>query len=307
MTSNMNTTDQQAQPTSPALDTSPRLGVLKTYKLYIGGKFPRTESGRFYKLTSPSGEVLANMCQASRKDFREAVVAARAAQGKWASATAYNRGQILYRIAEMLEGRAGQFVSELMQMGAEPADAKAEVACAIDRLVYYAGWCDKYQQVFSSVNPVASSHFNFSLPEPTGVVSVIAPDDTALIGLVSVIAPIIAGGNSCVVLGSQSQALCTITFAEVLHTSDLPGGVVNLLTGERDELLEHFASHMDVNAIVYCGFDAGEIEKLRTLAADNVKRAVTRNRSDWLSDDAQSPYDILDTVEIKTTWHPIGV
>ena len=302
----MNPTQSDIKETSPALDASPRLGVLKTYKLYVGGKFPRTESGRYYKLTSPSGEALANLCQASRKDFREAVVAARAAQGKWASATAYLRGQILYRIAEMLEGRAGQFATELIQMGAEPDAARAEVACAIDRLVYYAGWCDKYQQVFSSVNPVASSHFNFSVPEPTGVVSVIAPQDTGLIGLISVIAQIIAGGNACVALASQHKALCAITLAEVLHTSDLPGGVVNLLTGDPAELLEHFASHMDVNALVYCGNDPAEIQQLRTHAADNLKRAILRDRTDWLADDAQSPYDILDTVEIKTTWHPIG-
>ncbi len=301
------TENQIVNESSPALDTSPRLGVLKTYKLYIGGKFPRTESGRFYKLESPSGEVLANMCQGSRKDFREAVVAARAAQGKWASATAYNRGQVLYRIAEMLEGRSDQFVTELVQMGSGLEAARAEVACAIDRMVYYAGWCDKYQQVFSSVNPVASSHFNFSVPEPTGVVSVLAPEENGLIGLVSVIAPIIAGGNACVVLASQSKALCAITLAEVLHTSDLPGGVVNLLTGDRGELLEHFASHMDVNALVYCGDDPAEIEQLRIHATGNLKRTITRSRTDWLADDAQGPYDILDTVEIKTTWHPIGV
>ncbi len=302
----MNPTQPDIQDSSSALDSSPRLGVLKTYKLYIAGKFPRTESGRFYKLESHSGEALANMCQASRKDFREAVVAARAAQGKWASASAYNRGQILYRIAEMLEGRAEQFAAELVQMGAQPEAAKAEVACAIDRLVYYAGWCDKYQQVFSSVNPVASSHFNFSLPEPTGVVSVLAPQDTGLLGLVSVIAPIIAAGNTAVVLGPQTKALCTITFAEVLHTSDLPAGVVNLLTGDPDELLEHFASHMDVNAIVYCGDDPDQVKQIRTLATDNLKRAIIRHRPDWHADDAQSPYDILDTIEVKTTWHPIG-
>ncbi len=303
----MNPTQSDTQPTSPALDASPRLGVLKTYKLYVGGKFPRTESGRYYKLTSPAGEVLANLCQASRKDFREAVVAARAAQGKWASATAYLRGQVLYRVAEMLEGRSAQFASELVQMGAEPDEARAQVACAIDRMVYYAGWCDKYQQVFSSVNPVASSHFNFSVPEPTGVVSIIAPESSGLAGLVSVIAPVIVGGNACVVLASNSQALSAITLAEVLHTSDLPAGVVNLLTGDRAELLEHFASHMDVNALVYCGNDPAEIEQLRTHATANLKRTLTRDRTDYLNDQAQSPYDILDTVEIKTTWHPIGV
>ncbi|GAB4193039.1 MAG: aldehyde dehydrogenase family protein [Phycisphaeraceae bacterium] len=303
----MNPTQPDTEKTSPALDASPRLGVLKTYKLYIGGKFPRTESGRYYKLTSPSGEVLANLCQASRKDFREAVVAARSAHEKWSAATAYNRGQVLYRVAEMLEGRSAQFATELVHMGAEPEQARAEVACAIDRMVYYAGWCDKYQQVFSSVNPVASSHFNFSIPEPVGVVSILAPEESGLAGLVSVIAPVIASGNACVVLASQRKALSAITLAEVLHTSDLPGGVVNLLTGDRGELLEHFASHMDVNAVVYCGDDSAQIEQLRNHATGNLKRAVIRNRTDWLSDEAQGPYEILDTVEIKTTWHPIGV
>lgn len=283
-------------------DASPRLGVLKTYKLYIGGKFPRTESGRHYKLEA-GGETLANLCLASRKDFRNAVVAARAAQPGWAKASAFLRSQILYRIAEMLEGRASQFATELVQMGSEPEAARAEVTASIDTLVHYAGWADKYSQVFSSVNPVASSHFNFSIPNPTGVVGVVAPEGTGLFGLIAAVAPVIVGGNTAVVLASRSKALCAVTLAEVLHTSDLPGGVVNLLTGERAELLEHFGSHMDVNAVVYCGDNADERSALRTAAADNVKRVVERTGDASLE---PGPYAILDTQELKTTWHPIG-
>jgi len=285
-----------------------RLPVLKTYKIYIGGKFPRTESGRYYVLKNPkSGEALANICQGSRKDFREAVVAARNAQTSWADRSAYNRSQILYRIAEMLEGRAPQFVAEMVQQGYAEVQAKAEVAICIDRLVYYAGWADKYQQVFSSVNPVASSHFNFSVLEPTGVVSILAPQDTALLGLISTIIPAITGGNTAIALAPRDLPLCAVTLAEVLATSDLPGGVVNLLTGDRAELLEHFANHMDVNAIIYCGDDETERATVRTKSALNVKRAITYDRKDWSGDEAQGPYFILDTQEVKTTWHPIGV
>ena len=287
--------------------TAARLRVLKTYKIFIGGKFPRSESGRYYLLKSSTGEAIANICRGSRKDFRDAVVAARAAQSSWANRSAYNRGQILYRIAEMLEGRAPQFVEELALSGLPASAAKIEVAKAIDRLLYYAGWCDKYQQIFSSVNPVASSHFNFSILEPTGVVSILAPEDSGLLGLVSVIAPAIAGGNTCVALASTSKPLSAVTFAEVLETSDLPGGVVNLLTGQRPELLENFANHMDVNAVVYCGNDADELRIVREKAALNVKRVVTYDREDWSGDDVQSPYFILDTQEVKTTWHPVGV
>jgi acyl-CoA reductase-like NAD-dependent aldehyde dehydrogenase len=281
---------------------SPRLGVLKTYKLYIGGKFPRTESGRFYKLEA-GGEVLANVCLSSRKDFRNAVVAARAAQPGWARASAFLRSQILYRIAEMLEGRASQFAAELVSMGTAPAEAKAEVAAAIDRLVYYAGWADKYVQVFSSVNPVASSHFNFSLPGPTGVVGLLAPEDAPLLGLLEAVAPAIVGGNCVVALASKSRPLSAITLAEVLHTSDLPGGVVNLLTGDRAELLEHFGTHLDVNAVVYCGEGEAEIKPLQTAAAGNVKRVVVRRD---VATAEPGPYPILDLQELKTTWHPIG-
>jgi acyl-CoA reductase-like NAD-dependent aldehyde dehydrogenase len=291
---------------SPPADSA-RLPVLKTYKIFIGGKFPRTESGRYYLLNDArTSQPLANICQCSRKDFRESVVAARDAQSAWASRSTYNRGQILYRIAEMLEGRQAQFVEEMIQQGYPAAAAKAEAAVSVDRLLYYAGWADKYQQVFSSVNPVASSHFNFSVLEPTGVVSILCPPRSALLGLVSTIAPSICGGNTVIALAPRDLPLCAVTLSEVLATSDLPGGVVNLLTGDRTELLEHFAAHMDVNAIVYCGDDEKDLTTVRTTAALNVKRVVAYDRQDWTAADAQGPYFILDTQEVKTTWHPIG-
>ncbi len=283
-----------------------RIPVAKTYKIYIGGKFPRTESGRYFPLEDRKGAVIANMCRGSRKDFRNAVVAARGAQAGWAKASAYLRGQILYRIAEMLEGRRDQFIGELKLQGATQRAAEQEVDLSIDRLIYFAGWADKYQQVFSAVNPVSSAHFNFSVLEPTGVVSILAPDDSSLLGLVSNIAPAIAGGNSCVVLASESKPLCAVSFAEVLHASDVPGGVVNILTGFRAELVEQFASHMDVNAIVYCDGGKKVATSVQELAAENVKRVVQRTRVDWTKDDAQHPYLIRDTQEVKTTWHPIG-
>lgn len=277
-----------------------RLEVQKTYKIYIGGKFPRTESGRYYKVKNAKGELLANMCQCSRKDFREAVIAARKAFGDWGSKSAFNRSQILYRIAEMLEGRKAQFVDELIKQGSSKAQAEKEVMASIDRLVYYSGWCDKYGQVFSSVNPVASSHFNFSVPEPTGVVAVFADENSSLLGLVSSIAPIIAGGNTCVVLASEKLPLCSVSFAEVLNSSDVPGGVINILTGFRKELLEHFSTHLDVNAILYFGSDKKEKAQIKELAAVNVKRVITYDNYD-----DENPYRILDAQEIKTTWHPI--
>jgi acyl-CoA reductase-like NAD-dependent aldehyde dehydrogenase len=280
-----------------------RVEVLKTYKIYVGGKFPRTESGRYYAPES-NGKVLGNICLCSRKDVRDAVVAARAAQAGWWSRAASNRGQILYRIGEMLEGRREQFVAELKTQGLTASAANKEVSMSVDRLIYYAGWCDKYQQVFSSVNPVASSHFNFSLLEPTGVVFLVASESSPLLGLVSLIAPIISGGNSCVVLASESQPLSAITFAEVLQTSDVPGGVVNLLTGSKQELAEHFAKHMDVNAIAYDGTDRKLLTQIQQCAVENVKRVKSFDR-DWTADDAESPYCIGDFCETKTTWHPI--
>lgn len=278
--------------------------ILKTYKIYIGGAFPRTESGRYYALKDAKRNTLANICLSSRKDFRNAVVAARAAFGGWSGRAAFNRGQILYRVAEMLEGRKAQFVEELISQGATKKQAEAEVTLSIDRTVYYAGWCDKYQQVFSSVNPVASSHFNFSVPEPMGVVSVIADETTSLIGLVSVVMPLIAGGNVCVVLASEKKPLCAVTFSEVLATSDMPGGVVNILTGTSAELHTHFSSHMDVNAVIYCRKDATEKKAIAENAALNVKRSFFWAKN-WLLEKEQGPYFISDLQEIKTTWHPV--
>ncbi|MGB5246987.1 MAG: aldehyde dehydrogenase family protein [Woeseia sp.] len=283
-----------------------RIPVAKTYKIYIGGKFPRTESGRFYELNDKKGKLLANVCRSSRKDFRNAVVAARAAESGWSAASAYLRGQILYRIAEMLEGRRIQFLSELKLQGQTAAAAEKEVDAAIDRLIYYAGWADKYQQIFSSVNPVASSHFNFSVLEATGVVAILAPEDSGLLGLVSVVAPCIVGGNTCVVLASESLPLSAVSFAEVLHASDVPGGVVNILTGHKAELSGQFASHMDVNAIVFCDGDRSAARDVQQQAAENLKRVVDRRDHNWLKDSAASPYLIADTMETKTTWHPIG-
>lgn len=281
-----------------------RLNVLKTYKIYIGGQFPRTESGRYYELLNKKVETVANVCLSSRKDFRNAVVAARSAFSGWSGKTAFNRSQILYRIAEMLEGRKTQFVEELVLQGFTKVAAEKEVLQSIDRLVHYAGWCDKYSALFSSVNPVASSHFNFSVPEPTGVVAVIAPENSALLGLVSVIAPIICGGNTCVVLASNSLPLSSITFAEVLATSDLPGGVVNIITGTSKELHSHFSSHMDVNAVIYCRENKEEAKVIAENSSLNVKRSFNWNK-DWAKDENQNPYLILDLQEIKTTWHPI--
>lgn len=283
-----------------------RLPVAKTYKIFIGGKFPRTESGRYFALEDHKGAVIANMCRGSRKDFRNSVVAARQAQSGWAAASAYLRGQILYRIAEILEGRKAQFVEELMLQGNALRASEREVEESIDRLIYYAGWADKYQQLFSAVNPVNSSHFNFSVLEPTGVVSMIAPNDSGLIGLVSNIASVIVGGNTCIVLASEEQPLCAVSFAEVLQASDVPGGVVNILTGFRSELTEQFASHMDVNAVVYCDGGKKAARTIQTLAADNIKRVISRQRVNWMLSKSASPYEIRDTQEVKTTWHPIG-
>ena len=282
-----------------------RLEVLKTYKIYIGGAFPRTESGRFYSLKSKSNKIIANVCLSSRKDFRNAVVSARGAFVGWSGRAAFNRAQILYRIAEMLEARRAQFIEELQLQGSTSKGAIAEVDLSIDRLVYYAGWADKYQALFGSINPVASSHFNFSVPEPSGVVSVVAPEENSLIGLVTAIAPIIVGGNTCVVLASESKPLCGVTFAEVLATSDLPAGVVNILTGKRNELLTHMSNHMDVNAISYYGNDEMEIKLVQELSSLNIKRVFIHSKNNTLDEAAQGPYNILDMQEIKTTWHPI--
>lgn len=281
-----------------------RIEILKTYKIYIGGQFPRTESGRYYTPLDKKGKPLANVCLSSRKDVRNAVVAARKAFGSWSERSAFNRSQICYRIAEMLEGRRDQFIAELTAQGATAVKAAQEVDLAIDRIVYYAGWCDKYTQVFSAVNPVASSHFNFSTYEPMGVIGMIAPQNSSLIGLVSVIMPAIAGGNTCVVLASEQLPLCAITFAEVLATSDLPGGVVNILTGKESELFEQFGSHMDINAVVYASDKKENLTKIEISATENVKR-VRNYSTDFFSDQAENPYMITDLQEVKTTWHPI--
>ncbi|HLG02995.1 MAG TPA: aldehyde dehydrogenase family protein [Bacteroidia bacterium] len=278
------------------------LDVLKTYKLFIGGQFPRSESGRYYPLTDKKKKVIANICLASRKDFRNAVVAARTAFPGWSSRSGYNRGQILYRIAEMLEGRKEQFIEEIIQQGNSKSKAREETALAVDRLVYYAGWCDKFQQVFSTVNPVQSSHYNFSIPEPTGVVAIVAPQENSLGGLISLIAPVIAGGNTCVALAAEKMPLCAITFGEALSTADLPAGVVNILTGKIEELLPHMASHMDVNALVFAAEEMEELKAAQEAAAGNVKRVFVYEKERMLK---QDPYFILDTQEIKTTWHPV--
>ena len=291
---------------------SARIPVMKTYKIFIGGKFPRTESGRYYQPKGTDGKPLANICRSSRKDVRDAVIAARGAVSRWAGRSAFNRGQILYRIGEMLEGRRAQFVQEIMlhpSTGSERQhtreEAEAQVSAAIDRWLYYAGWCDKYQAVFSSVNPTNSSHFNFSVYEPTGVVGVMAGGSNGLLELVSLIAPVVAGGNTCVVVASEQHPLPAVTFAEVLATSDLPGGVVNLLTGFRSELLKPLVSHMDINAIVVADATKEERILLDTEAATNMKRVVVPKVKDWTKEEGQSPYMILDTQEVKTTWHPI--
>jgi acyl-CoA reductase-like NAD-dependent aldehyde dehydrogenase len=287
-----------------------RLAVKKTYKLYIGGKFPRSESGRYLAARSAQGMHLDNFAHASRKDFRDAVVAARQAFDGWNKATAYNRGQVLYRAAEMLQNRARELVNEIARStGDRPAKAKREVMLTIDRLVYFAGWADKYAQVFGSVNPVTSSHFNFTTPEPTGVVVVLAPEEPPLLALVSLVAPVILSGNTAIVIPSDRFPLPAATFAEILATSDLPGGVVNILTSRRAELVQHIATHMDVNAIADGTGNFGIGAKLQAGVATNLKRYSNHSlvSADWYTARGENPYWILDTVEFKTAWHPVGV
>lgn len=279
----------------------------KTYKLFIGGKFARGENGRVIAARDGHGNVLANYSRASRKDFRDAVRAARSAIPGWTNYSPYSRGQILYRAAEMLEGRRLELESELARVDRSGAGARREVTATIDRLVYYAGWTDKFSQILGSVNPVATSHFNFTIPEPTGVVVALTPDAPALLGLVSVIAPIIATGNSVIALASTANALAPLTFSEIIATSDLPPGVFNLLAGDRKELAPHFASHMDVNAIVDASGDDKIGEELQAGSAINVKRYVRRAVANYFVRDEENPYWILDTVEMKTAWHPIGL
>ena len=296
-------------------DAAGRLPVLRTYKLYVGGAFPRTESGRTYLVSGAAGEPLANACRASRKDLRDAVRAARAAAPGWAGRTAMNRGQILYRVAEVLEGRADQFVAEVMAAeGVRVGEARAIVGRAVDRWVWYAGWTDKISQVLGAANPVAAPYFNFTIPEPTGVVGAVAPERSSLLGLVSRLAPVLAGGNVAVVLASESRPLPSITLAEVLATSDVPGAVVNILTGQRRELVPVLASHEDVDALDGWGIPDGLRTAAETAAADSVKRVARRPAGvgdaefDWLDDRAaERPEWIASFLEAKTVWHPIGV
>jgi acyl-CoA reductase-like NAD-dependent aldehyde dehydrogenase len=289
---------------------STRLDVRKTYKLYIGGKFVRSESGKYLEAKGPDGAHLDNYCWASRKDFRDAVVAARAAQDGWANATAYNRGQILYRAAEMLESRREALAAEVSRShGVTLEQARTGVGRVCDRLVHHAGWTDKYQQVFGSVNPVASPHFNFTTPEPMGVVVILAPDLPVLLPMVSLLLPVILSGNTAIVIPSERAPLPALSFAEILATSDLPGGVVNILAGKRAELAPHIASHMDVNAIVD-GAGVPEISaQLQAGVALNLKRYCNHAlpEADWFTEKGEDPYWILDTVEMKTAWHPIGL
>lgn len=288
-----------------------RLAVMKTYKLYIGGKFPRTESGRSLKATNHRGEFVANICHASRKDFRDSVVVARKAQEGWAKRTAFNRGQILYRMAEMMEARRASFESQLVEIAGYGADeASAEVSATIDRLVWYAGWSDKFTQVFGSTNPVSSPHFNFTVPEATGVVAILAPRNAPLLGLVSAIAPTIVSGNAAIVVVDNAAPTVAIELAEVLNNSDLPGGVVNLLTGKRDELIGHVSGHRDVDGLLSFGSDTDEQRAIGLEAAETVKRVSFYDDPDaagWRDSSQQSPYRIMPFVEFKTAWHPIGV
>ena len=291
-----------------------RIDVRKTYKLYIGGAFPRSESGRTYLVETPGGDPLANACRASRKDLRDAVRAARTVFAPWAARTAMNRGQILYRVAELMEGRRDQFVAEVAAgEGVGAGRARELVERSVDRWVWYAGWADKLGQVLGSSNPVAGSYFNFTIPEPTGVVGIVAPERSSLLGLVSRLAPVLVSGNVAVVIASETRPLAAVTLTEVLATSDVPGGVVNLLTGLKSELVPVLASHVDVDAIDTWGVVAQAQAEVETAAADSVKRlgrrprGVVDERFDWTDDRAaQRPEWIAAFLEMKTVWHPIG-
>jgi len=295
---------------NPLSMSAPRLEIRKTYKLFIGGNFVRSESGRSLPAHSPSGQLLDNFCHASRKDLRDAVAAARPAAEGWARKSPYLRGQILYRAAEMLEARANAMTEEIARStGAAAAKARAEVDLAVDRLVYFAGWTDKFTQVFGAVNPVATPHFNFTIPEPTGVVAVLAPDEPSLLPVISLAAPAVLTGNSAVVIASDKFPLPALTLAEILATSDLPGGVINILAGRRAELFAHLAGHKDINAIVNASGLEEAHQTLQGGTAINLKRYAARNLTaqDWFSEAAENPYWMADTVEFKTAWHPIGL
>jgi acyl-CoA reductase-like NAD-dependent aldehyde dehydrogenase len=280
-----------------------RVDVRKTYKLYIGGQFPRSESGRSYAALDPNGEVLARVARGSRKDLRDAVRVARGAFDRWAARTGYNRGQILYRIAETLEDRAGTFVEQLIEAGSTEKQATDEVEASVDRMVWYAGWADKFAQIYGNLNPVAGPFFNISSPEPTGVVGIIAPEEPGLLGLVSRLAPVLVPGNTAVVLTSERRPMPAITFTEALDSSDLPGGVVNVLTGHKDELIPWLADHMDVNAIDAGGATSEQTLRIQEGAVHNVKRVVLPEKNGPV----QSPYRIAAFTETKTVWHPKGM
>ena len=285
---------------------SDRVEVLKTYKTYVGGKFPRSESDRTYRIDNSKGKHIANACRCTRKDVRDAVVAARSAFVGWSGRSAYNRGQILYRIAEMLEGRKNQFVNELELLGMKKKKALTEAELSIDRLIYYAGWTDKISQVFGTVNPVASSHFNFSSPEPTGVVGILSPDESPLLSIISLITPVITSGNSCVVIASTVNPLSAVSLGEVLNASDVPAGVINILTGYRDEMIPALTSHMDVNAVLNA-IDNPDVKKqIDENASISIKKVNHFVKSDWADNVHENPYLILDFMETKTTWHPVG-
>ncbi len=286
-----------------------RLEVRKTYKLYINGEFPRTESGRFYPVMNGKNAVVANACRGSRKDVRNAIAAARKAFPAWSGKTAYNRGQILYRIAEVCEARIGELETELIRQGIGKREARKEVEQTIDRLIYYAGWSDKFTQLFGSVNPVAGPYYNFTVPEPTGVVGIVAAETPALLGLISRIAPAMVSGNCVVAITSEQKPLAAVTLGEIFATSDVPAGVVNLISGIKSEIVPWMASHMDVNAIDCSGVSRDVLPKILVLASENVKRVIGAKDSsvDYFSEKAQSPYAIADFLEMKTVWHPIGM
>lgn len=279
-----------------------RLKVKKTYKLYIGGKFARSESGRTHAVMDRRGEVIANITKASKKDLRNTVVAARKAQSGWQGASPYLKGQILYRLAEMLEGRKAQFIEVLTGAGMSEKSALTEVEKSVDALVYFAGWSDKFQAIYSTVNPVSSPHYNFSIPVPTGLVGIVLDDTAGLYGLVSQLAPVIVGGNSTLIVVPSKWATVAIELAEVIHTSDVPAGVVNILTGELADMVPTLSGHMDVNSVVLCSSNKALRKSVRELGAENVKRTIFHDTSKG----ALSPYPIMDLQEIKTTWHPVG-
>ena len=313
----MATTRARSRSVAPRLEAEAapaRIPVRKTYKLYVGGQFPRSESGRSYIVRTPDGAPLANAVRSSRKDVRDAIRTARGAVAGWSGKTAMNRGQVLYRVAELMEGRRAQFVDEVAAAeGISTAAATAQVDRAIDRWVWYAGWADKISQILGTVNPVSAPYFNFSIPEPTGIVGIVAPESSSLLGLVSRIAPAVVGGNAVVVLASETRPLPAVTLGEVLATSDVPPGVINILTGLRRELVPIVAAHMDVNALDTWGVPRDMRASVETTAIDNVKRLArpprgVDERFDWLDDRrAQRPEWIAAYLEIKTVWHPIGM